>query len=178
MKIMNKKKYVKSLFIRVLISIVLFLIVGISINRSDKFLLFYKNNVYDKNLNFSKISNFINKHFGKTFYVDENVTSVNKEIKYTSFNTYKDGAVLNDINSVYPFKSGIVVFIGEKEDYGNTIIIQGMDGVDYWYSNITDIGVKLYDYVEDKNIIGHAKDNKLYVLFMKDNKFLDYNDYL
>ena len=83
MKIMNKKKYVKSLFIRVLISIVLFLIVGISINRSDKFLLFYKNNVYDKNLNFSKISNFINKHFGKTFYVDENVTSVNKEIKYT-----------------------------------------------------------------------------------------------
>ena len=53
-----------------------------------------------------------------------------------------------------------------------------MDGVDYWYSNITDIGVKLYDYVEDKNIIGHAKDNKLYVLFMKDNKFLDYNDYL
>ena len=48
MKIMNKKKYVKSLFIRVLISIVLFLIVGISINRSDKFLLFYKNNVYDK----------------------------------------------------------------------------------------------------------------------------------
>jgi len=175
---MNKKKYVKSLFIRVSISILLFLTVGILINRSDKFLLFYKNNVYDKNLKFSKLSTAINKIFGKTLIVDENVTAVNKEIKYASFNAYKDGAVLNDINNVYPFKSGIVVFIGEKEDYGNTIIIQGMDGIDYWYGNITDLGVKLYDYVETKNIIGQAKDNKLYVLFMKDNKILDYNDYL
>ena len=86
--------------------------------------------------------------------------------------------MLNDINNIYPFKSGIVVFIGEKEDYGNTVIIQGMDGIDYWYGNITNLGVKLYDYVETKNIIGQAKDNKLYVLFMKDNKILDYNDYL
>ena len=39
-------------------------------------------------------------------------------------------------------------------------------------------GQPRYDYVETKNIIGQAKDNKLYVLFMKDNKILDYNDYL
>ena len=101
---MNKKKYIKSLFIRVLLSILLFLVVGILINRSDKFLLFYKNNVYDKNLKFSKLSTAINKIFGKTLIVD--------------------------------------------------------------------------DYVETKNIIGKAKENKLYVLFMKDNKILDYNDYL
>lgn len=175
---MNKKKYLKSFFIRVLLSVILFLIVGISINRSDKFLLLYKNNVYDKNLSFSFFNNIINKFLGKTLFVDENVTSVNKEIKYSSYNSYKDGAVLNNISNVYPFKSGIVVFIGDKEDYGSTVIIQGMDGIDYWYSNISDIGVKLYDYVEDKNIIGNAIDNKLYVLFMKDNKFLDYNDYL
>ena len=97
---MNKKKYIKSLFIRVLLSILLFLVVGILINRSDKFLLFYKNNVYDKNLKFSKLSTAINKIFGKTLIVDENVTAVNKEIKYASFNAYKDGAVLNDINNV------------------------------------------------------------------------------
>ncbi len=97
---------------------------------------------------------------------------------YSNYNTYKDGAVINEITTIYPFKSGIVVFIGEKEDYGNTVIIQGMDGIDYWYGNITNLGVKLYDYVETKNIIGQAKDNKLYVLFMKDNKILDYNDYL
>lgn len=175
---MDKKKYLKSLFIRVLLSVILFLIVGISINRSDKFLLFYKNNVYDKNLNFNFFNNIINKFLGKTLFVDENVTSVNKEIKYSSYNAYKDGAVLNNINNVYPFKSGIVVYIGDKEEYGNTVIIQGMDGIDYWYSNINNIGVKLYDYVEDKNIIGNAIDNKLYVLFMKDNNFLDYNDYL
>ena len=78
---MNKKKFIRSLFIRVLLSILLFLVVGILINRSDKFLLFYKNNVYDKNLKFSKLSTAINKIFGKTLIVDENVTAVNKEIK-------------------------------------------------------------------------------------------------
>ena len=75
-------------------------------------------------------------------------------------------------------KSGIVVFIGNKEEYGNTIIIQGMDGVDYWYSNIENVAVKLYDYVDSTNIIGNGIDNKLYVLFMRDNEVLNYEDYL
>ena len=96
----------------------------------------------------------------------------------TSYNAYKDGAKVNDVNVIYPFKSGIVVFIGEKEEYGNTVIIQGMDGVDYWYGNITNLNVKLYDYIESDNIIGEAKDNTLYLLFMKDNKILDYEEYL
>ena len=44
-------------------------------------------------------------------------------------------------------QSGMVVFVGEKEGYGNTIIVQQVDGVDVWYSNITS-NVKLYDYIE------------------------------
>lgn len=175
---MNKKKYIKSLFVRVLISILLFLLVGIFINRSDKFLLFYKNNVYDKNFDFSFVSNFINKYFGNVFYIDKDVTSVNKEINYTSYNAYKDGVVLNDVSMVYPLKSGIVVYIGNKEEYGNTIIVQGMDGIDYWYSNLNDINVKLYDYVDTTNIIANSIDNKLYMVFVLDGKYLNYEDYI
>lgn len=175
---MKNKKYLKSFTIRVLISVVLFLLIGILINKNDKFLLFYKNNVYDKNFNFSFINNYINKYFGKIFYVDQNITSVNKEINYKTYNTYKDGVELIGVTTVYPLKSGIVVYLGEKEEYGPTIIIQGMDGMDYWYANITDINIKLYDYVDTTTVIANTIDNKLYMVFIKENKILNYEDYI
>jgi len=176
----KKKKYVKSLFIRVLISIILFLSISIFVNYSNNNLLLFKNNVYDKSIKFNKISNWYKKYFGDIVKKPnpETVVSVNKEIGYTDYNAYKDGVKLNDVSVVYPFKSGIVVFMGEKEDYGNTIIIQGMDGIDYWYGNVEDVSVKLYDYVESDNIIANAKDGILYLLFMKDGKILDYEGYL
>lgn len=176
---MKNKKYIKSLIIRVLISIILFLGISIFVKISDKNLLLFKNNVYDKSFKFSKISSLYNKYFGDVLPpVKENVVSANKTINYKEVNTYKDGAVLTGVDAVYPYKSGIVVFVGEKEDYGNTVIIQGMDGIDYWYGNITDVNVKLYDYVESDNIIGNAKDKKLYVLFMKNGELLKYEEYI
>ncbi len=176
---MKNKKYIKSLIIRVLISIILFLGISIFVKISDKNLLLFKNNVYDKSFKFSKISSLYNKYFGDVLPpVKENVVNANKTINYKEVNTYKDGAVLTGVDAVYPYKSGIVVFTGEKEDYGNTIIIQGMDGIDYWYGNITDVNVKLYDYVESDNIIGNAKDKKLYVLFMKNGELLKYEEYI
>ena len=46
------------------------------------------------------------------------------------------------------------------------------------YSNVTDINVKLYDYVETSDIIANPKEDKLYVLFSKDGNFLNYEDYI
>ena len=53
-----------------------------------------------------------------------------------------------------------------------------MDGVDYWYSNVSDVNVKLYDYVSSSTVIANAKDNVLYVVFMRDGKSLDYEEYI
>ncbi len=50
------------------------------------------------------------------------------------------------------FESGIVVYIGEKENYKQTVIVQQMNGVDVWYGNIKQANVKLYDYVEKRCI--------------------------
>ena len=69
------------------------------------------------------------------------------------------------------------MFIGEKEIYGNTIIIQGMDGIDYWYSNVENVSVKLYDYIESSNIIATSKDKTLYVLFMKNGEVLNFEEF-
>ena len=74
-------------------------------------------------------------------------------------------------------ESGIVVFVGEKEKYGNIVIIQSKDKVDYWYGNMDNLNIKLYDYVEKGNLLGVA-DNYLYLLFQKNGEYLDYKIFL
>ena len=42
--------------------------------------------------------------------------------------------------------NGIVIFIGEKEGYGNTVVVEQVDGIDVYYSNVSVSNIKLYDY--------------------------------
>ena len=72
----------------------------------------------------------------------------------------------------------MVTFVGEKENYGNTIIIEQVDGVSLWYSNIDKENVKLYDYVEKGSLLGEVKGNTLYLVYKKDDNVLNYEDYL
>ena len=106
----------------------------------------------------------------------------NKEVKVLS-NEYD----LNSIRKYYDaeefkvstnlpigaIESGVVIFVGEKDNYGTTIIIEGVDGYNIWYSNITDINIKLYDYIEKGSLIGNCNDS-LYLVFYKDGEILDY----
>ena len=48
---------------------------------------------------------------------------------------------------------GIIVFYGTKEELGNTVIVQGNDGVDIWYSGVTLSSFSIYDYVSKGNKI-------------------------
>lgn len=73
--------------------------------------------------------------------------------------------------------SGIVVFIGEKDDLGNTVIIQGNDGVDIWYSNITDTDISVYDYIEAGSILGSSNSEDIYLTINKDGEFINYEEY-
>ena len=61
---------------------------------------------------------------------------------------------------------------------GNTIIVQQSDGIDTWYGNLSNINLKLYDYIEDNSIIGEAKNNELYLMFQKDGVDVSYKDVL
>ena len=177
---MEKKKYIKNLFIRILLSIILFLGISIFVNYSDDNLLFFKNNFYDKTIKFTKISNLYEKYLGGIINKPnpEKIMNVSKELSFSESHAFKDGVELMGVSAVYPLKSGIVVFIGEKEDYGDTIIIQGMDGIDYWYGNVTNQSIKLYDYVESDTIIGEADEQKLYLLFMREGQILNYEDFI
>ena len=75
-------------------------------------------------------------------------------------------------------ENGIVVFIGNKDNYGKTVIIEQVDGIDVWYSNIKANNIKMYDYIEKGSLIGEVKGKKLYMVFQKDGAFLDYKKYI
>ena len=69
---------------------------------------------------------------------------------------YKDGAKLTvkDNYAVPVMDSGLVVFAGEKEGYGMTIVVQRPDNVEVWYANLDNANMSLYDYVKKGDIVG------------------------
>ena len=69
------------------------------------------------------------------------------------------------------------MFIGPKEEYDNVIIIQRIDGIDEWYGNISNVNVKLYDYVKKGSLLGEVYDY-LYLVYKKDGNVLNYEEYL
>ena len=91
----------------------------------------------------------------------------NEKLKYKSISKYNKGVklTLSDNYAIPIIKGGIVIFSGEKEGLGKTIIIQQSDGIDVWYSNLANTTMKLYDYVEDNAVVGEAKNNELYLIF-------------
>ncbi len=173
-------KYFKNLITRILITIILVLgsIIYTNISTSNKEL--YKKYVLENSLSFTKINNLYEKFLGK---VDVLKTTpdypVFKSINFTNIEPFNNSfkVELTD-ETVSVLSSGIVVFNGEKEDLGNTVIIQGNDGVDIWYSNLSDINVKVYDYVEENTILGTSLNNYIYLTFNKGDKYLTYEEYI
>ena len=99
-------------------SIILFLLISVFVNYSNKNLLVFRKYAYDQNLKFTKITKLYNKYFGKVLKEIKETPVSDTKITYTDVSSYKDGAKLTISGAVYPYKSGIVVFIGDKEEYG------------------------------------------------------------
>ena len=103
----------------------------------------------------------------------------NEKLKYSSSSVYLDGVKL-EVTSNYlvpSLREGMVVFIGNKEGYGNTVIIEDLDGIYNWYGNIDNTSLKLYDYVDKGTLVGEVN-NTLYLVFSKGDKYLNYEEYL
>ena len=182
----NKKSrnYFKSFLNKILFCVLLFLILLISIkinpNLKNKIYKF----VYENNISFSRFKEIYDKYLGGTvpfdkITVDDTVSVFSESIKYNEIVSFNNGAKLGveDSYLVPVLESGIVVYMGEKEGYGYTIIVQQNDGVDCWYSNINS-SVKLYDYIEKGSLLGEAKDNNIYLYFQKNGEFIDYKTYI
>ncbi len=187
MKKINEEKiikYLRSLILRSLTVVVIFLILAIISKSSQTYKDIIVTNLYETNISFTKIKNLYNKYLGGVVPLDKvtpDTTPVfNEQLEYTNDSIYYDGVKLEVINNylVPIIEEGMVVYIGEKENYGNVIIIEGIDGVDIWYGNMENTTVELYDYVEKSTYLGQTKDNYLYLAYSKDGTFLDYKEYL
>ncbi len=144
----------------------------------------YKN-VFETNFSFATINETYKKWFGSSIPFEDlfsknTQTVFSDKIEYKESNKYKDGVrLMVDDNYLVPvLKQGLVVFIGDKEEYGNTVIIEQADGIDVWYSNLTNISVNLYDYVDTGHYLGEVKDQYLYLVFKKEGDVLNYQEYI
>lgn len=180
----NKKRYISNLITRILLTIVFVLFILIMNKYNKSLSAEFKNNLFNKSLNFIKVNDLSQKLLGKdVFYYQGNNESIevlsnnfDANIKEKFYDSEKM-IVSNDL-PIGSISSGVVVYIGNKENYGNTIIIQGIDGFNIWYGNIKDVNVSLYDYVEEHNLIGSADGDFIYLLIEKDNKYYTYDEYI
>ena len=177
-------KYLRSLIMRSMLVIVIFLLLAILSKSSNNYKDLIITNIYEKNISFTKIKRLYNKYLGGIAPLDKKIeneiTVFNEKLEYSNESIYHDGVKLEvDNNYLVPIiKEGMVIFIGEKENYGNVVIIEDIDGVDIWYGNMEKITIKLYDYVNAGTYLGTTKDNILYLAYQKDGNFLDYKEYL
>lgn len=173
-------KFIIRLFICILI--VLGTLIFIKYDKNGKQII-YKY-LYENNINFATINNWYQEHFGDILPFQNTIKEktklvFNENLVYKDASIYKNGVKLNvEDNYLVPIiESGIVVFIGNKDDYGKTVIIEQIDGVNVWYGNIDNINVSLYDYVSKGELLAEAS-KSFYMAFQKNGKFLKYQDYL
>ena len=163
---------------KLLFTIILTLICLILIKKNNNFKNMFYKKIYEDSFNFGYVNKLYKNYLGSILPLKIDTKPVfNEELSIISKERYLDGVKVKTNNNLIPsIKEGLVIYIGDKDNYGNTIIISGSDGIDIWYSNIKNINVKLYDYIEKGTLLGES--NELILVYKKDGEVLDYNDYI
>ncbi len=184
-KTKQPKKTKNFIWIRLMITTILTLAIFIGIKQSKTFKKEFYKQVYETNFSFAYINNVYKNLFGNPIPFQELVktpvqATFKEKLTYKQKENYKEGVKLTvEDHYLVPIKnSGLVVFIGEKEGYGKTVIIQQMNGIDLWYGGLKEINVKLYDYVEEGSLLGETENQNLFLVFKKEGTVLDYKEYL
>ena len=179
----KKKNFLMSFFNKILVCIILVIICLIMMKTNSNFKEFVSEKIFKDNISFAYLNNLYNKYFGSILpsYKNSDTEVVfNEKLEYKEYNKYLDGYKLSVTTSylVPIIESGIVVYIGNIDNYGESVIIEGIDGVDIWYSNLENISVKLYDYVNSGDYLGEVKGEDLYLVFEKNQEYLKFEDYI
>ena len=176
------KNKIRTFITKCLITIIITLILLIIFKMSGDFKASFNKYVYNTSLPFTDFKDLYDDFFKGTKTSNKENNSIDvftEKLSYSNASLHKDGVELtvSDNYLVPALESGIVVFIGEKDDYGKTVIVQQMNGIDVFYGNISS-NVNIYDYVEKGSLIGESIDDKLYLVFQKEGKSVDYKEYL
>ena len=182
-KKIKKVSKISKLFSKFLVCLIILLLLLITLKASPSLREKLYKHVFQNHFSFAEVSTFYEKLFGSSLPLrgtEKTAMVSTSKIEYESIKDYKEGAELT-ISSNYAIpviKSGIVIFTGEKEGYGNTVIIEQEDGIEVWYGNIKEIKVSMYDYLKTGNILGETNGDKMYMVFTKEGEALDYKKYI
>ena len=182
---MFSKKKIFIFFSKFLLCIIITLIILIGSKTNDKFKSNFYKQVFETNISFAQINKIYEKYAGssipfKDLFMKDVKPVFKEELVYQDKSAYLEGVklVVEKDYLVPALKEGIVIFLGEKENYGYTVIISQSDGIDVWYSNLDNSAVNLYDNIKKGELIGSTKEDVLYLVFKKDGQLLNYEDYL
>ena len=164
---------------KLLLSIIFLLVSIILINKSTRVKEFYLDN---NSWCFTKFNSLYNKYFGslvKDYQVPDTSSVFNETLSYSHIEDYLNGSILSVSNNylVPVIESGIIVYLGDKDSLRNTCIVQGVDGVDIWYSNIDISKLTLMDYVNKGEFLSTTLSDKLYLTLERGNEYIKYEDY-
>ena len=167
---------------KTLTAIFLGLVFLIVMEYSPRFKNFMQEDVLNKNISFGFLSKLYDKYFGEVLpKTNDNVVKVfNEKMNYKNKEKYLNGYKLTvtDNYLVPVIKSGVVVFIGEKEEYGNVITIEGEDNTTITYGNIKNSDTKLYNYLNAGEFLGEANGDYIYLIIQKEGEYQDIETYL
>lgn len=174
------KHKVKIVLSKFLVTIIIFLIALICIKKDISLKDIIKENIYEKSIKFSNNQKLYNDFFGEYLSIerskDKTKAVFNEKINYSKEEKYGNGVKLTvEDNYLVPvLESGVIVYIGQKEQLGNTVIVEQTDGIETIYSNVNYLNYKLYDYVEKGELIGEVFNKELILQFQKNGEYLDY----
>lgn len=172
----------KRIVSKLLLSIIFLLVSIILINKNNNVKEFYQKNIYTNSWSFTKFNSLYNKYFGslvKDYQVPDTGSVFNETLSYSHIEDYLNGSILSVSNNylVPVIESGIIVYLGDKDALKNTCIVQGVDGVDIWYSNIDISKLTLMDYVNKGEFLSTTLSDKLYLTLERGNEYIKYEDY-
>jgi len=168
-----------------MVCIILFLILGILSKKDLQYKEVIKENLYQKSFSFSTFKTLYTRYLGGIFPMDgvfslKTVPVFDEDLQYSEATSYEEGVKLKvGISYLVPStSSGVVVYLGEKEKYGNVVMIENEEGIDIWYGNLCNPLVSLYDIVSVGTYLGEACDEAIYLVYSDGSKYLNYQDYL
>lgn len=177
------KKSIYNLINRTLICTLIFIICLILVKGNKDLKSFVYKNVYENNINIIKVEEIYQKYIASFFEKNKNnqdILAVSKEkLNYYDLEETENGISLDvDIETIIPsFNEGIVLYVGDKDEYKDVLVIKQIDGCEVWYIGV-DTDLKIYDYVEKQEIIGKSKNKKLILNFKQNGEVVDYKNYL
>ncbi|MGP7816834.1 peptidoglycan DD-metalloendopeptidase family protein [Niallia sp. 01092] len=151
----------------------------------------------NQEFNFAGVSKWYENQFGKPLAFlpsDMDGKSNNETNHLQQYALSASGKILEDFKengqrvaietgsdtTVQAMNEGTVVFAGEKEGFGNTVVIQHSDKSESWYGNLKEIDVKIYDTLKQGDKVGVASSYEhndslglFYFAIKKGNDFID-----